>query len=127
MVEEGMRMGVEAALESILRLRDSRDFVELAQLGHEFDEGSVYPSADSPIEATFHCRGCGDRMLFRDLAWGLELQPLWVLEEISGGDPREDCHARRRRRLADRRANQVKLLERWKRLGQAPAVRAHVL
>lgn len=119
---------MEAKEESRRKLYASKDFVELTGLGHDLSEGSAEDGAeaDTPVEASFRCRSCGDEIRFRDLAWGLAPQPLWVLSEITGGDPREDCRARRVRRLAQKRLVQMKLLDRWKRLRWAAANRGHL-
>jgi len=127
-------MRVELIEESRRKLYESKDFVELARLGHELIEGGGSADADAApgeversrssesascvkkeVEVSFRCRFCGDLIRFRDLAWGLAPQPLWVLSEMSGGDPGEDCRARRVRRTEHKRFNQTKLLGRWKR------------
>jgi hypothetical protein len=120
-------MRVEAVTESLYGLRESKDFETLARLGHELSEGSVDGGVDldAPMEAIFQCRFCGDEIRFRDLAWGLAPQPLWVLSDISGGDPNEDCRARRMRRTGYKRVIQGKLLERWKRLRWTAPSRDH--
>ncbi len=119
-------MEEEPIRESLDKLRESKDFVALAALGHELSDGCADGGIDraAPMEASFRCRFCGDLVRFRDLAWGLVSEPSWVLAEISGGDWRSGCHARRMRRIEHRRLYHVKQLERWKRLGWKPAGRA---
>lgn len=109
-------MKVELIEESRRRLYESRDFVELAALGHELTVGAAGFDPEAPMEASFHCRSCGDQMRFRDLAWGFAPEPRWVLAEISGGAPEQDCRARRLSRTAHQRLTQMRSLERWKRL-----------
>ena len=118
---------LESIKESLRQLRESKDFVELARLGHQLIEGGVEAGTESasPVEASFRCGSCGDEIRFRDLAWGVAPQPLWVLSDISGGDPGEDCRARRIRRSGYKRLAQVKLLERWKRLLWTATSRDH--
>lgn len=120
-------MNVEVVKESLRSLCESKDYVQLARLGHELSEGSADGGMDNdaPMEAHFCCRFCGDEVRFRDLAWGLAAQPLWVVAEISGGDPNEDCWARRARRLGHKRVIQAKLLARWKRLRWTATSREH--
>jgi hypothetical protein len=110
-------MGIESNEALRRQLYESRDFIQLARLGHELsDAGFDDAGTVGPVEANFRCRFCGDEIRFRDLAWGLVPQPLWVVAEISGGDPNEDCWARRARRLGQKRVVQTKLLARWRRL-----------
>jgi len=139
-------MRIEPNEESRRQLYESRDFIQLARLGHELSDAGVEVELDfvaapgeversragesascveTEVEASFCCRFCGDEVRFRDLAWGLALQPLWVVAEISGGDPNEDCWARRARRLGHKRVIQTKLLERWKRLRWRATSREH--
>jgi len=144
-VKKGM-MRMETNEESRRQLYESRDFIQLARLGHELSDAGVEVEPDfiaapgeversragesgscveKEVEARFCCRFCGDEVRFRDLAWGLAPQPLWVVAEISGGDPNEDCRARRARRLEHRRVIQTKLLARWKRLRWTATSREH--
>jgi hypothetical protein len=119
-------MKIEPNEESRRQLYASRDFIQLARLGHELSDAGVDDACPvGPVEASFCCRFCGDEVRFRDLAWGLAPQPLWVVAEISGGDPNEDCWARRARRLGHKRIIQTKLLARWKRLRWTATSREH--
>jgi hypothetical protein len=102
--------------ESPPALRACGDFVALEALGHELiDEGGKPIAYHGACEAVFQCRFCGEVIRFRDVAWGLGMQPLWVLVEITDGQRALACDAGRRRHVQRMRLNHSRLLERWKR------------